>query len=110
MLQKIVILYAGQYEIEDKEQNRTVLGTSVSYYFADYFNPIENSNGSKGMRPAKASIDFKLMDKIVKAPAIYNAEMGFKVGGDGKPVITIADLEFSGLLTVLNEDGEVLTK
>lgn len=93
MKQKILLLYANQYSMKD-EDGRLVEGVSCNYYLNTSLEAVGNADGSVGMRAAKGSIPFELFFKIKKAPAIYDAEFVMKVGSDGKPVLTIADLDF----------------
>lgn len=109
MKQQIIILYAKDFDIPPENGRSGVRGTSVMYYFADAFKATEgNPDGSKGLRPAKASIDYYQMSNIKKAPALYEAEMGFKVGSDLKPVMAIQDLTYISDLSMLTEDGEAV--
>lgn len=94
MQTQIILLYAGQYSMRDTSTGQLVEGTSISYYFNTDLCVEDNANGTKGTRPAKCTAPFLLMGKIPKAPALYNAEMDFKVGSDGKPVLNIVDLEY----------------
>ena len=89
---QIILLYAAQYQIEDARGfNR---GVTCNYYFNTDLKTEDNANGSKGTRPAKGSIDYALWDKIVTAPAIYDASFEMTVGSDGKPVLKIVDLDY----------------
>lgn len=90
----IIVLYAGQYDMVDKATGQRSSGTSISYYFNTDLEQLDNTDGTKGMRPAKGSSDFNLMSKIPKAPGLYHARMKMKVGGDGKPVLSIEDLDY----------------
>ncbi len=91
---QIIVLYASQYEIPDDTTGEIKRGVTCNYYFKDYFTAKNNDNGSKGMRPAKGSMDFALMDKIKFAPALYNAKFEMTIGSDGKPVLKVADLDY----------------
>lgn len=90
----IIVLYAGQYDMVDKATGQRSSGTSISYYLNTDLEQLDNTDGTKGMRPAKGSSDFNLMSKIPKAPGLYHAKMTMKVGGDGKPVLSIVDLQY----------------
>ncbi len=91
---QIVLLYASQYEITDESTGEIKRGVTCNYYFRDYFSAKNNDNGSKGMRPAKGSIDFLLMKKIKAAPALYDAQFEMSIGSDGKPVLKVVDLDY----------------
>lgn len=91
---QIILLYAGRYEIVDERTGVVNRGVTCNYYFNTNLKAEDNANGTKGTRPAKGSIDYTLMDKIVAAPAIYNAKFEMSVGSDGKPVLKIVDLDY----------------
>lgn len=90
----IILLYAGQYEMQDEKTGLVNRGVTCNYYFNTDLSAEDNTNGTKGTRPAKCSMDYLLMGKIIKAPAVYNALFKMKIGADMKPVLTIVDLEF----------------
>jgi len=94
MKQQIILLYAGQYSILDERTGEVNQGTTVNYYFNVDLVSEDNTNGTKGTRPAKSTCDFHIMGKIVKAPALYDAEFSMKIGSDMKPVLKIEDLTF----------------
>lgn len=94
MNQQIILLYAGQYSILDEKTGTINQGVTCNYYFNVNLVAEDNTNGTKGTRPAKSSCDYNLMSKIVKAPGLYNAEFSMNIGSDGKPVLKICDLEF----------------
>lgn len=94
MKSQIILLYAGQYQIVDERTGVVNQGTTVNYYFNTNLSAEDNTNGTKGTRPAKSSCEFGVMGKIVKAPALYDAEFEMKIGSDGKPVLKILDLDF----------------
>lgn len=94
MEQQIILLYAGQYSMVDERSGEINKGTTVNYYFNTDLTAADNTDGTKGMRPAKSTCDHLLMHKILKAPALYDAQFDMKIGSDGKPVLKIVDLEF----------------
>lgn len=94
MKTEIILLYAGQYQIVDEKTGEVNQGVTCNYYFNTNLSAEDNANGTKGTRPAKGSLDFLLMGKIVKAPALYMAEFEMSIGSDMKPVLKIKDLEF----------------
>lgn len=91
---QIILLYAGQYQITDETTGEIKQGVTCNFYFNTDLRAEDNKNGSKGTRPAKGSIDFLLMNKIVSAPALYNAKFEMSIGSDGKPVLKILDLDY----------------
>lgn len=94
MQMEIILLYAGQYEIVDEKTGVVNRGITCSYYFNTVLSAEDNTNGTKGTCPAKGTLDFLLMSKIVKAPALYNATFDMSIGSDMKPVLKIVDLDF----------------
>lgn len=94
MKQQIILLYAGQYQIVDEKTGEVNQGVTCNYYFNTELTAEDNKNGTKGTRPAKGTLDFYLMSKIVKAPALYDAEFEMSIGSDMKPVLKIRDLTF----------------
>lgn len=98
----IVLLYANQYDMTDEQTGERTRGTSLSYYFNTGFEPIHNSDGSKGLRPAKSSSDWMLMTKINAAPALYKATFEMSIGSTMKPVLKIVDLDFVSNIEVIS--------
>lgn len=94
MQMEIILLYAGQYQIVDERTGEINQGVTCNYYFNTNLTAEDNTNGTKGTRPAKGTLDFNLMKKVVKAPALYNADFDMSIGSDMKPVLKIKDLEF----------------
>lgn len=45
-------------------------------------------------------------EKISFVPGIYEAKMGMKIGSDGKPVLTVEDLDFFSRVQILPEQPE----
>lgn len=101
MKQQIIILYAAQYSMVDERTGQVNQGVTCNYYFNTNLSVEDNVNGSKGMRPAKGTLDFHLMGKILKAPALYDAEFTMSIGSDMKPVLKISDLEFITEVSIL---------
>nr|DAF67647.1 MAG TPA: hypothetical protein [Inoviridae sp.] len=94
MKQQIILLYAGQYQILEEKTGEIKSGVTMNYYFNVDLVAEDNTNGTKGTRPAKSSADYDLMNKVVKAPGLYDAEFSMNIGSDGKPVLKICDLDF----------------
>lgn len=101
MKQQIILLYAGQYEIVDEKTSEVNRGVTCNYYFNTNLVAEDNKNGTKGTRPAKGSLDYDLMAKIVKAPALYDAEFEMSIGSDMKPVLKIVDLDFIDVVQIV---------
>lgn len=101
MRQQIIILYAAQYSMVDERTGEINQGVTCNYYFNTNLSVEDNVNGSKGTRPAKGTLDFLLMGKIKKAPALYDAEFSMTIGSDMKPVLKIVDLDFLSEVSIL---------
>lgn len=94
MRQNIIVLYAGTYSVQDDKTGVINSGLTIVYYFNTSLDCIDNTNGTVGTRPAKCSVPVELMHKVVKAPALYDAEFTMNIGSDGKPVLKICDLSY----------------
>ena len=47
-----------------------------------------------------------MRQKITFVPGIYDATMGMNIGSDGKPVLTVEDLDFCSRVQILPEQPE----
>ena len=65
MKQQIILLYAGQYQILEEKTGEIKSGVTMNYYFNVDLVAEDNTNGTKGTRPAKSSADYDLMNKVV---------------------------------------------
>jgi len=95
MKQRIIILAASHYRIEQTDKSITE-GISISYLTTENLNSVVNEDGSYGCKAAKGSLPFRQMASIITAPAVYEAELKMKVGSDGKPTLTLESVEFVG--------------
>ena len=59
-----------------------------------------------GQQRAKCSLEASKREKISFVPGIYEAKMGMKIGSDGKPVLTVEDLDFFSRVQILPEQPE----
>ena len=90
--QRILLMYAGDYEISDERGvNR---GCTLNYFFwGDNGEALRTkevpSSGPAGMQRAKCSIDFDDRKLIRHAPGIYDAGFIMNVGSDGKAVLKV---------------------
>lgn len=94
MKQQICVLYANAWDLVDEKTGEKKEGTTINYIMNTDMGCMDNSDGSKGLRSAKSSSPYETMLRIPMAPAMYDAEFSMKIGGDGKPVLTICDLTF----------------
>ena len=67
---------------------------------------VDATGGPVGQQRAKCSLDPSMRQKITFVPGIYDATMGMKIGSDGKPVLTVEDLDFSSRVQILPEQPE----
>ncbi len=104
MESQIILLYASQYQIVDEKTGEVNRGVTCNYYFNVDLHAQDNTNGSKGTRPAKGSLDYLLMGKIKSAPALYNAKFEMNVGSDGKPVLKITDLDYVADVSIIPDN------
>lgn len=107
---RVLILYAKPYRINDEQTGEIKEGVSCNYYMGDKLETVLNKDGSRGMRPAKCSLDIDKFSKIITAPAFYDAQFEMTVGADGKPVLKITDLEFTSTARLVCESDEVEEK
>ncbi len=96
---KILLMYAGEYEMKD-DDGRIVEGCVIQYFFfgqnGEQISTKNELTGPVGYQRAKCSVDKLLRQKIIKAPAIYDASFTMNVGSDGKPILKISDLKYAG--------------
>ncbi len=89
MNQKILVVFANQYEMDD------VKGTSVHYFFLNEKGQIEVQHGTEGaigQQRAKVSLAYADREKISRVPAVYDGTFVMSTGSDGKPVLKLCDL------------------
>lgn len=91
---KILLLFANKYSIANEVTGVINEGVTLSYYLSTDLKATENTNGSVGMKPAKSSIPIELINKIVKAPALYEASFDMSIGSNGAPQLKVSDLDF----------------
>lgn len=94
MKQRIILLFANQYSIKDEDTGELKEGITSNYYFNTDLSAVSNNNGAVGTRPAKGTIPIECFGKVKTAPALYDATFDMNIGSDGKPVLTIIDLDF----------------
>ncbi len=95
MEQDILLLFAGNYSVADERTGVINEGCSVSYYMLTDLSAKFNQDGTIGLRPAKCSVDSSFLGaQITRAPALYSAKFGLKVGSNGKPTLYIEDLVY----------------
>ncbi|WP_411337019.1 hypothetical protein [Ruminococcus gauvreauii] len=102
--QRILLMYANTYEMDNGNN-----GLTLNYFFWGENGELlrttnDLSGGPVGYQRAKNSVEKELRSKITFAPAIYDAEFVMSVGGDGKPVLKVCDLEYVGQVEIKPAD------
>lgn len=96
---RILVMYAGEYSIQDESNpGRVNEGCTIQYYFyGDHGEALETmtkgSAGPVGYQRAKCSTNKDLRAKFTKLPAVFDAAFEMSVGSDGKAVQKIVDLD-----------------
>lgn len=98
--QRILLLYAGEYDMNARDTGEVVKGCTFKYLFfgekGELLKSQYSSEGPLGYQTAKCSIDYEKRKQVVSAPAVYDADFLMKVGSDGKPVLVIDSLHYVG--------------
>ena len=97
---KILVTYAGQYDMTN-EKGEQVCGTTVNYFFVSddmrefVTRDVTNDKGDKvGTNRSKVSLALNDFFKFKKMPAIYNGSFEMSIGSDGKPVLKLVDVDY----------------
>lgn len=103
---KILVTYAGIWKSDTGST-----GLTLNYFmYGDngdlMISRVDATGGPVGQQGAKANLDPAMRSKITFVPGLYDAQMGFKVGSDGKPVLTVEDLDFCSRVQILPEQPE----
>ena len=91
---RILVTYAGIWKMDNGNS-----GMTLNYFMYGQEGELmqarmDLSGGPVGQQRAKCSLDVSMRQKISYVPGIYDATMGFKIGSDGKPVMTVEDIDF----------------
>ena len=92
---RILVTYAGLWKMDNGNT-----GLTLNYFMfgqnGELMEPqIDVTGGPVGQQRAKCSLDTTMRQKILYVPGLYDATMGFKIGSDGKPVMTIPGQELN---------------
>lgn len=90
---EIILLSADAISSKGKDGS-LIEGMSVFYTFNTRFERMYNSPTSFGQKPGKIWMDYDKLHKIVSAPAKYIGSFQMKIGSDGKPVLTLKDIDY----------------
>lgn len=91
---KVVVLYAGQYAVQDEKTNEENKGTSIVYIEGEELKPLTNANGTKGQRPVKAQLPYEAFSSLVEVPALYEAEFEPSVDSKMKMSLRLTALSY----------------
>lgn len=91
---KILVTFANVWKMDNGNT-----GLTLNYFMygenGELMQSVDNlSGGPVGQQRAKCSLDAGKRSKITFVPGIYDASMAMKVGSDGKPTLTVTDLDF----------------
>lgn len=99
---KILVTYAGIWKSDSGSS-----GLTLNYFmYGDgdlMVSRVDATGGPVGQQRAKANLDPAMRSKITFVPGLYEAQMGFKIGSDGKPVLTVEDLNFCSRVQIIPE-------
>lgn len=93
---KILVTFASIWKMDSGNS-----GMTLNYFMfgdnGENMRPVNDlSGGPVGQQRAKCSLSPEMRNKITFVPGIYDAQMGMKIGSDGKPVLVVEDLSFIG--------------
>ena len=95
---KILVMYAGEYSIQDESSGRVNEGCTIQYYFyGDHGEALtvqqKGTTGAIGYQRAKCSTNKDIRAKFTALPALADAAFEMSVGSDGKAVQKIVDID-----------------
>lgn len=97
---RILITFANTYDMPAEVGRDAMKGCSVHYFFigndGSALDPVTEWDVSRpvGYQRSKVSLDFAKRAKISVAPGIYDGTFEMVVGGDGKPVAKLVDVDY----------------
>lgn len=91
---EIIVLSADAIKSDGSNGGGIISGMSVFYIFNTTMESVYNNPQSFGQKPGKIWMDYDRIEKIVAAPAKYIGTFGMKIGSDGKPVLTLKNLDY----------------
>lgn len=103
---KILVTFANVWKMDNGNS-----GMTLNYFMygenGEQMSSQNNlSGGAVGQQRAKCSMNENMRNKVTWVPGIYDATMSMKIGSDGKPVLTVEDLEFVGKASIRMEAGK----
>lgn len=96
MKTRIVLLYAAPYRMADGGTVNE--GVSVMYIYGDNLAAVQNNDGSRGQRAAKAVLPRSCWEggSIQMVPGIYDGYFSLAVSKDNKPTLKLSDVSYVG--------------
>lgn len=91
--QELVVISAQQYDMISQDTGEKVEGTSVRYILNNNLKPFSEGN-LKGYKLAKSSLGFNEFSEFVEVPGVYDADVVFSIGGDGKVKANATNFKF----------------
>lgn len=97
---RILVTFANTYDMPAEVGRDAMKGCTVQYFFLGEsgagMQPVQEWDVSLpvGYQRSKVSLDFAKRAKISVAPAIYDGTFEMVVGGDGKPVAKLVDVDY----------------
>lgn len=93
---KILVTFASVWKMDNGASGMTLNYFMFGENGEMMISRSDASGGAVGQQRAKCSLEPSMREKITFVPGIYDAEMSMKVGSDGKPVLTVTDIDFVG--------------
>lgn len=94
---KILLMYAGAIDMKGSDGD-AIKGVSAEYYFfgekGEMLESKISADDVSGIRRGKCFMDFEVAKKVSYVPGIYDGTFEMSVGGDGKPVLKLVDINF----------------
>lgn len=102
---KILVMFAGPYDIPAKDGQAASNGCTFEYYFwGENGETLETKysaeNQAAGTRRSKATLSLEEFKNVTRVPAIYDGEFEMSIGGDGKPVLKLIHVDIDSSLDV----------
>lgn len=100
---KILLTFANVWKMDNGTSGMTINYFMYGQNGEQMISRMDASGGAVGQQRAKCSLDSSMRQKVTFVPGIYDATMSFKIGSDGKPVLTVEDLDFCSRVTIVPE-------
>ena len=103
---KILVTFANVWKMDNGQSGMTINYFMYGENGEQMISRMDATGGAVGQQRAKCSLEASKREKISFVPGIYVAKMGMKIGSDGKPVLTVEDLDFFSRVQILPEQPE----